>query len=86
MMPEMACWKLLTLAGLVLNLVGVMLLFFYVLPQRVRTDGIRGLMQGSVVDQRLLSEERHWDLLSLIGLWSVIGGIVLQGFGVWLSP
>jgi hypothetical protein len=77
MMPEMACWKLLTLAGLVLNLVGVILLFFYVLPQRVRTDGIRGLWQGSVVDQKLLSDERHWDLLSRIGLWSVIG--------VWIS-
>jgi hypothetical protein len=62
----MACWKILTLFGLVLNSVGVILLFFYVLPQRVQTDGIRGLWQGSVVDQKLLRDERHWDFLSAI--------------------
>jgi hypothetical protein len=82
----MACWKLLTLVGLVLNLVGVILLFFYVLPRRVRTDGIRGLMQGSVVHQELLKLERSWDFWSNIGLGCVIIGIVLQAVGVWFSP
>ena len=82
----MAYWKILTLIGLVLNTVGVALLFFYVLPRRVRTDGIRGLLQGSNPNQELIELERRWDFLSAIGLACVIIGIILQGLGTWLSP
>jgi hypothetical protein len=64
----------LTLVGLVLNPVGVILLFLYVIPKRVRTDGILLLLQGNKSDQKLLRQERDWDLWSLIG-------ILLQGVG-----
>jgi len=82
----MACWKILTLFGLLLNLVGVVLLFFYVLPRRDRSDGIRLTFTGDKPNQELIRLERRWDFYSAIGLWCVIAGIVLQGFGVWLSP
>jgi len=82
----MACWKLLTFAGLFLNLAGVILLFLYVLPRRERTVGIRGSWARSEVNQTELRLERRWDFWSAIGLWCVIVGIVLQGVGVCLSP
>jgi len=83
----MACWKLLTFTGLFLNLVGVILLFRYVLPRRDRTGGIRFTWTNtSNPNQELISLERRWDFWSAIGLWCVIVGIVLQGVGVWLSP
>ena len=63
----MACWKLLTFAGLLLNLVGVILLFLYVLPRRERTGGISGSWARSEVNQAELRLERGWDFLSAIG-------------------
>ena len=82
----MACWKILTLFGLVLNPVGVIVLFLYVLPRRHRTGGITGQWERSEVDEAELKLERRWDLLSAIGLWSVIVGVALQGVGVWFAP
>ena len=78
----MATWKILTLIGLLLNIAGVILLFFYVLPRRERTDGIRGSWVGSKPNQELIKLERRWDRFSALGLWALITGIVLQGFGV----
>jgi hypothetical protein len=82
----MAPWKILTVLGLVLNGVGVVLLFLYTLPRRQRTKGILFNWTTTVPDQGLVKLERNWDVLSTIGLWCVIIGIVLQGLGVWMSP
>jgi hypothetical protein len=76
----------LTLVGLLLNVAGVILLFFYVMPRRERTGGIRGSWARSEVNQTELRLERHWDRRSAIGLWCVIIGVVLQGVGIWLAP
>jgi hypothetical protein len=82
----MPWWKLLTFLGLFLNLVGVWLLFFYVLPRRMRTDGTLFSWQNSSnPDQKLIKLERRWDILSGIGLACVIIGILLQAVGVWIS-
>jgi hypothetical protein len=62
--------------------VGVWLLFFYVLPRRMRTGGTLVSWQGSIPDQKLIEPERRWDTLSVIGLACVIIGILLQGAGV----
>ena len=83
----MAGWKIVTLVGLFLNLVGVILLFLYVLPRRERTEGIRVTWTNpNKPNQELIRLERRWDTFSWIGLGCVVVGIVLQGLGVWLSP
>jgi hypothetical protein len=41
--------------------VGVWLLFFYVLPRRMRTGGTLVSWQGSIPDQKLIEPERRWD-------------------------
>ena len=81
----MPWWKLLTFLGLFLNLVGVWLFFFYVLPGRIRTGGTLGFWQSSDPDQNLIRLERLLDTLSTIGLACVIIGILLQAASVWIS-
>ena len=62
----MACWKILTFVGLFLNLVGVVLLFLYVLPRRERTEGIRiTWINPDKPNQELIRLERRWDTFSL---------------------
>jgi hypothetical protein len=69
MLPE-ACWKILTLVGLFLNLVGVILLFLYALPRRERTEGIRVTWANpDKPNLELIRLERRWDIFSAIGLW-----------------
>jgi hypothetical protein len=69
---------------MILNLPGVMLLFVYVIPQRIRTDGVILSWKGNKPDQKLIKLERNWDFWSGVDLWCVIIGIALQGFGVWI--
>jgi hypothetical protein len=67
----MAFWKLLTFAGLLLNLI----------------EGIRVTWTNpDKPNQELIRLERRWDFRSQIGLWCVIIGIAFQAFGVWISP
>src|SRR5271166_2465521 len=76
----MAGWKIVMLVGLFLNLVGVILLFLYVLPRRERTGGIGFRWTNTEKpNQVLISLERRWDIFSWIGLGCVVVGIVLQG-------
>lgn len=88
-MPTLAsltCWKILTLVGLALNLVGVILLFRYVLPRRQRTGGVSINFHGDVPNKELIKLERRWDFLSLVGLTCVIVGIAFQAVGVFSAP
>jgi hypothetical protein len=78
----MALWKILTLLGLVLNLISVILLFRYALPKRQRTDGVGINLTGDKPNQKLIALERRWDFWSGFGLWCAIVGIALQGVGV----
>ena len=83
----LAGWKIVTLVGLFLNLVSVILLFFYVLPRRERSAGIRfNWTNTENPNQEVIRLERRWDILSWIGLGCVVIGIVLQGLGTLLSP
>jgi hypothetical protein len=83
----LAGWKIVTLGGLFLNLVGVILLFLYVLPRRERTGGIGFAWTNTEnPNQKVIRLERRWDIFSWIGLGCVVVGIILQGVGAWLSP
>jgi hypothetical protein len=75
--------NLLNLIGLVLNLFGVWLLFFYVMPRRDRTGGYAGY-ETSQYDPKLVRIERRWDLLSAIGLAAVTIGTLLQILAIFL--
>jgi hypothetical protein len=82
----MPWWKTYSLIGLGGNITGVVLLFFYVLPRRTRTEGKAVTWISSTVNESLVKLERRWDVLSMIGLWSVIVGTLLQAIGTWIAP
>jgi hypothetical protein len=63
--------------GLIMNLAGVILLFFYVMPRRVRTAGYQTLY-GLPADQNVANKERRFDLLSWVGLSLVVVGTLFQ--------
>jgi hypothetical protein len=63
--------------GLIMNLAGVILLFFYVMPRRVRTGGYQVLL-GNPPDQTAAKKERRFDLLSWAGLSLVVVGTLFR--------
>ncbi len=78
--------KLLNIIGLTLNLVGVILLFRYGMPYRVRTGGNTVTWTTSAVDMSVKHLERRFDLLGWIGLTCIIAGTALQIYAAAASP
>ncbi len=76
-MTALECVRYLNIAGIVLSVVGVIVLFKFAMPYRLRMGG------GTVIvaDQRDEAEhrlEQRYDVLSLLGLGLVIVGAILQ--------
>jgi hypothetical protein len=63
--------------GLVMNLAGVILLFLYVMPRRVRAGGHQ-VLYGLPADQNAAKKERRFDSLSWVGLSLVVVGTLFQ--------
>jgi hypothetical protein len=59
----------LNVAGLVINLIGVILLFRYGMPFRVRTEGASYELRGEV-DQTAIAAEHRYSMLGGLGLGS----------------
>jgi hypothetical protein len=64
--------------GLILNLAGVILLFRYGMPYRVRTDGRVVTFVSEKEDLTTKKLDRRYDCLGWIGLICVIFGTVFQ--------
>jgi hypothetical protein len=74
----------LNIAGLFMNLAGVILLFRYGMPYRVRTEGATYLITEDV-DKREVTTERRYDLLGKLGLFLVVAGTAAQIAGALLA-
>jgi hypothetical protein len=68
------------ITGLVLNLVGVLLLFRYGMPYRVRTGGRIVTFTSVKPDLKTEKLDRYYDCLGYLGLVSVVLG---TGAQVW---
>lgn len=67
----------LNIVGLLMNLVGVILLFNYAVPYRVRTGGTQPiLMEGT--HQKNVEAERRYDRLGKLGLILIVCGTICQ--------
>ena len=74
----------LSLAGLVVSLIGVLLLFRYGMPYRVETRGrIYRVIEQE--DEAAKTVERRYRMLGNIGLALVVVGTLLQAAGACLS-
>jgi len=78
-------WKASALTGLVLSVIGVILLFFFVMPRRQRTGGTQRSVPTRPHFNEALKEWR-WDWYSAIGLLCVISGTIAQAVSVLIAP
>ena len=69
---------LLNVVGLILNMAGVILLFRFAMPYRVRTDGKMNRTVITPASEGEVPTERLYDLLGQIGLGCVLVGTFLQ--------
>jgi drug/metabolite transporter (DMT)-like permease len=73
-----------TTAGLVLSLIGVVLLFRYGMPYRVRTRG-QPIRVAISSDPRAATLERRYEMLGWLGLFLVVLGTICQIIGAVLT-
>ena len=67
----------LNIFGPVMNLAGVILLFCYGMPYRVRTGGAQPiLMEGA--DQKAVETERWYEWRGMLGLILIVCGTICQ--------
>jgi hypothetical protein len=67
----------LNIAGLLMNLAGVILLFRYGMPYRVRSGGLNFYVTENV-DEGEIASERRYDRLGLLGLILIVLGTLAQ--------
>jgi hypothetical protein len=70
--------------GLVLSLIGVLLLFRYGMPYRVRTGG-SSMYESSSSDPREAMLERRYAMVGFLGLFLVVLGTICQIVGAVLG-
>jgi hypothetical protein len=75
---------ILNIGGLLMNLAGVILLFRYGMPYRVRTEGVSYYVTEDV-DKREVATERRYDSLGKLGLFLIVTGTAAQILGALLT-
>jgi hypothetical protein len=74
----MTCATVLNVSGLAANLIGVILLFSYGMPYRVRTGGDVSIIASGPPDQNAIRAERRYERLGLLGLVLIVLGTAAQ--------
>jgi hypothetical protein len=67
--------------GLVLDIIGVVLLFLYGLPADVTRSGLSPLLLDDRPNPEELQKAKHYDRLGYLGLVLLIAGFALQLLG-----
>lgn len=68
---------LFNIVGIFLNAVGVVLLFYFAMPYRVRTDGeVRLILEQTDIEAK--AAEGRYDICAKLGLVSILAGAVCQ--------
>lgn len=75
---------ILNTSGLILNAVGVLLLFYFGMPYRIRTEG-KTPRTFVLADQRqLIAVESRYDALGRFGILLILVGTALQIYANWI--
>jgi hypothetical protein len=72
--------------GLVLNLVGILLLFAFGMPFRVRTNGIRTLIVSGPRNQRAIRLDNLYGVLGYVGVAMIFIGTSCQIYSQFVAP
>ena len=70
-------------SGLILNAAGVLLLFYFGMPYRTRTDGKHPRTFVLLDRSGIQKTERKYDLLGGLGLFLILLGTALQVYANW---
>lgn len=70
-------------AGLLINLAGVILLFRFAMPFKMRTGGAVHYV-GENLDHKVLAREKRDDCISHAGMTLVVIGTFLQILSAWI--
>jgi hypothetical protein len=74
---QMTCETVANIAGLIMNSGGVILLFFFGMPYRVRTGGANSYVTETT-DQAEVRAERRYDKIGWVGLALILLGTAAQ--------
>jgi hypothetical protein len=77
--------KVINIAGLIANLIGVFLLFRYGMPYRVRTGGNVATWTVAKVNPAIVSAEWWYTFAGWLGLALIVIGTALQGWATVLG-
>ena len=80
----MACAQILNVFGLVANLLGVILLFLFGMPFRIRTGGETFYVRSGVPDQRVIRTEERYERWGMLGLILIVLGTAAQMAAIFL--
>jgi hypothetical protein len=75
---KLTCAAAINVFGLVANLVGVILLFRYGMPYRVRTKGETYMALDGPLDQEEIKADRRFDRWGKLGLFLIVLGTIAQ--------
>ena len=73
--------RVFNLVGLGLNLLGVLILFRWGMPFRIKTAGVGALLLEGV-DKKVIALEHIYDICGYVGLFLLILGVALQMIAV----
>ena len=71
--------------GLILNAAGVLLLFYFGMPFRVRTEGKTARTFVLPDQSELVRAERRYDNLGTLGLFLILVGTAFQVYSNWID-
>lgn len=75
-----------TALGVVLGLVGVLILFRYGMPFRVRSDGVDRVVVSSADADEELALDSHYTLMGYVGLALTVAGGICQIIAAYSPP
>ncbi len=75
--------RVFTTSGLILDIVGVMVLFRFGLPPRLAMSGVLTLDRDNDAYQK---KEKRYRISSYAALFCLVTGFLLQIIGVWVYP
>ena len=78
LLHPIACANIANIGGLAANLVGVILLFRYGMPYRVRTEGETYLVLNGPLNQKEIKADRRYDRWGKLGLVLIVLGTIAQ--------
>ena len=74
--------SILSTVGLFLDIIGVIMLFIYGIPENVDRRGSQHLILEEA-DETELDKARHYDVMSFLAVTSLVVGFVCQIAGQW---